>query len=56
MLANDKHPGWQDEDVPWIINELAWDAMNEIAPEGFYFGAHPGDGCDYGFWAIEEDY
>lgn len=54
MCANDAHPGWDHEDTSWIISELAWDAMQEIAPEGFYFGSHPGDGCDYGFWAIEE--
>ena len=42
-------------DREWILNETIWDAMNEIAPEGCYFGPHPGDGCDFGFWQSEED-
>jgi len=31
------------------VDELI-DALNFYAPLGFYFGAHPGDGSDFGFW------
>lgn len=35
-------------DLEWLFNEL-----NALAPEGTYFGAHPGDGSDFGFWPEE---
>lgn len=48
-----EHIAWQSEEMSWIVNEVAWDAMNEIAPDSYYFGAHPGDGANYGFWLID---
>lgn len=44
---------WESDDAAWLIEEL-FDALDAAAPEGYYFGAHPGDGADYGFWQIEE--
>lgn len=46
--------GFDNEHVDELIIELI-DALNEHAPEGHYFGAHEGDGSDFGFWPIEDD-
>lgn len=43
-----------EEEKHWILNEDIWDYLNDIAPDGCYFGGHPGDGCDYGFWNFED--
>jgi hypothetical protein len=45
-----KSPNYYDtEDATFDLEQL-FDLLNEAAPEGFYFGSHPGDGSDYGFW------
>jgi hypothetical protein len=42
-----------------FLNERLWDAMQAAAPPYAEFGAHEGDGSDYGFWpsieALSED-
>lgn len=44
-------PVWPapDEAASDLLEQL-FDALDRYAPDGWYFGAHPGDGSDYGFW------
>lgn len=46
--------GEEPKDAYWALDAL-FDALGECAPEGHYFGAHPGDGSDLGFWQCEDD-
>lgn len=63
------HCKWRDgpwvapaEDDPWWDSDEAaealqtlFDQLESAAPPGHYFGAHPGDGSDFGFWPCETE-
>ena len=53
-LANDQDERWESDDMSYFLNETLFDILNDYAPEGYYFGAHPGDGSDFGFWVIDD--
>ena len=36
----------------WL--ESLADRLGELAPEGLCFGAHEGDGADFGWWPVED--
>jgi len=44
----------EDEYAAELV-ERAFDSLNNVAPPGMYFGAHEGDGSDFGWWEMSGD-
>lgn len=44
---------WRSEAADSLLESLS-DILSENAPDGYYFGAHWGDGACFGFWADNE--
>ena len=40
----------QEEDVKWFYNYELLEFMQELSPEGFYFGSSEGDGACIGYF------
>ena len=53
LTVPDPLPDTLCEAATYLVEDL-FDALGELAPDGCDFGAHPGDGADYGFWPVEE--
>lgn len=51
----DDSPWWDGDDASYLLNEVLFDLLNEVSPEGCYFGAHPGDGSDFGWWETDHE-
>ena len=50
-LEDEDNEWWDTEDASFLLNEL-FDRLEEHAPSYCYFGAHDGDGSDFGFWPL----
>lgn len=46
---SDDNPWWDSEEATELLDDL-FDRLDDLAPEGAYFGAHVGDGADFGYW------
>lgn len=52
---DDDSGSWWDSEESTYYLETIWDTLDSYAPDGYYFGAHVGDGSDYGYWKFEEE-
>ena len=49
---SDDSEWWMSDDADDLLERL-FGALDSLADPGWYFGAHEGDGADFGFWEAE---
>lgn len=52
-FEDDDAEWWRSEEASEMVNGLQ-DALNDVAPNGCYFGTLEGDGACFGFFSIED--
>jgi len=51
-----KEDFWEtEEDKAWYLDEVLVPELEYLAPKGWYFGGHIGDGTDFGYWRVESN-
>lgn len=45
-----------DTSTSYLLNDVVFPMMDEVAPKGYYFGSLEGDGSDFGFWKNDPTY
>ena len=53
--SNGYFPPEKWEEAQYLLNEDVFYFLEELAPEGYYFGSLPGDGSHFGWWPYDED-
>lgn len=53
----------EDDTAEWWFSDEAYshltdliDVLDNYAPDNYYFGTHPGDGSDYGYWKVANEF
>ncbi len=50
LTALDADEGFDEESAGYLLNEVLHESLDECCMPFQYFGAHAGDGSDFGFW------
>lgn len=48
--------GDYDSETAYYLLETLFDTLDIVSPDGTIFGAHEGDGSDFGFWRYEDEF
>ena len=52
VKASEWDERWSSREMNYLVEDLI-DTLDKYTPDGYYFGCHPGDGSDYGYWPID---